>query len=135
VSTSETKIVVFSVNCNVFRVLEAELFDGGLDGFDPARLPHLFGAVIAVAAGSVPVSFKWLRMEGDLDTPLFSDANKQIASHPEVITHGNTLAGSDLELPLRRHNLSINTADGNACVKAGTVVSLNQITGKNLAGT
>jgi hypothetical protein len=42
-----------------------------------------------------------------------------------MITHGDTLARSDLELPLRRHDLSINTADVDAGVEAGTVVSLN----------
>jgi hypothetical protein len=124
-TTSETKIVVLSVNCDVFRVLEAEFFDSGLDGFETARLPHFFGAVIAVATSSVPLALKGFRMEGDLNTPLFSDANKKITSHPEVIAHGNTLAGSDLELPLRRHHLSVNTTDVDAGIEAGAVVSFN----------
>lgn len=125
VTAGEAKIVVISVDCDVLRVPEAEFLDGGLDSLHTTGLAHFFGTEISVAASTVPVAFKGLGMEGDLDAPLFRNANKKIAGHPKVITHGNTLAGTDLEFPLRRHDLSIDAADVDACIETGTVVSLN----------
>ena len=40
-----------------------------------------------------------------------------------------------LELPLGRHDLCVDTRDVYTSVKTGTVVSLNEITSKDLAGT
>lgn len=47
----------------------------------------------------------------------------------------DTGAGADLVLPLGRHNLSVDTGDVNTGVQAGTVVSLDDITAVDLAGT
>jgi hypothetical protein len=52
-----------------------------------------------------------------------------------VVTHGNAFTGTDLELPLRGHDLSVDTADVDARVEACTVVGLDQVTSEDLAGT
>jgi len=52
-----------------------------------------------------------------------------------MVTHRDTLAGADLELPLRWHDLSVDAADVDARVEASAVMSFNQITGKDLAGS
>lgn len=44
-------------------------------------------------------------------------------------------AGADLVLPLRGHDLSVDTGDVDAGVQAGTVVSLNNVTAVDLAST
>lgn len=124
-TTSEAEIVVFSINSDVLCVLEAELFDGSFDGLDASRLPHFLGTEVGVAASAIPVSLKGFGVEGDFDTPLFSNADEKIASHPEVVSHGDAFTGTNLELPLGRHNFSVDTADVDAGVEAGAVVSLD----------
>lgn len=43
--------------------------------------------------------------------------------------------GANLVLPLRGHDLSVDTGDGDLGVQAGTVVGLDDVTAVNLAGT
>jgi hypothetical protein len=74
-------------------------------------------------------------VERDLGTPLFGNTDEEIASHPQVVAHGDTLAGTHLELPLRWHNFGIDTADVDPRVEASTVMCFNEITGKNFSGT
>jgi hypothetical protein len=52
-----------------------------------------------------------------------------------VVTHLNSQAGSDLEFPLGRHDLGVDTGDLDTSVQAGAVVGLDDVTGKDLAGT
>lgn len=44
-------------------------------------------------------------------------------------------AGTDLVLPLSRHDLGVGAGDVDASVQAGLVVSLNNVTAEDLAGT
>jgi hypothetical protein len=46
----------------------------------------------------------------------------------------NTLARPDLELPLRKYDFCVDTADPDASIEAGTVVGLNQVTANDLPG-
>jgi hypothetical protein len=74
-------------------------------------------------------------VEGNLDTPLLCNSNEEIASDPELISHGNALARANLELPLRRHNFGIDAADPDASIKTGTIVGFDQIAGNDPSGT
>jgi hypothetical protein len=74
-------------------------------------------------------------VERDLDAPHFCNTDKEIAGHPEVVTHRNTFAGADLEFPLRWHDLCVDPANVNACIQTSTVMGLDEVTGKNLAGS
>jgi hypothetical protein len=133
VTTSEPQLVVLSVDCNVLVVPLCKLFDGRIDVLHSSGLTHGQGAVVGVATSAVPVTLERFRVEGDLDSPLLGNADQKVTSHPEVVTHGNTLARTDLELPLRRHDLSVDTADVDTRVQASTVVSLNEITCDDLS--
>lgn len=134
VATSETHVIVFTVDGNVLVVPGGELLDGGLDDLHSSRFPHGLGGEVAVASGTVPVTSEGLGVEGDLDTPLLGDTDEEVASHPEMVTHRDTLTRADLELPLRGHNLSVDTRDVDAGVEAGAIVGFDQITSEDLAG-
>lgn len=88
-----------------------------------------------MATSSIPVSLEGLGMERDLDTPFFAHSEKKESSHGEVVSHLNSKAGSNLELPLRRHNFSVDARDLDASIQAGSVVGLYGITGEHLAGS
>lgn len=60
---------------------------------------------------------------------------KQETSNPELITHVNTLARADLELPLGGHDLGVGTRNVDTSVQAGLVVSLDDVTLDDLAST
>jgi hypothetical protein len=74
-------------------------------------------------------------VEGDFRTPLLCDTDKEVASHPEFISHGDAFAWADLELPLRRHDFCVDTADPESGIEACTIVRLDQVTGYYLAST
>lgn len=134
-TASQTKLIVLSVDGNVLVVPFAELGNGGLDGLHSSGLTHSLGGVVGVAASAVPVTGKRLGVEGDLDAPLFGDALKEVAGHPEVVTHGDTLTRADLELPLGGHDLGVDAADVDTGVQACAVVGFNHITGEDLASS
>lgn len=135
VPTGQPHLVVFTVDGDVFEMLLRQLFDGILDGLHSSGLAHGLGRVVGVATSAVPLALERLGMEGDLDTPLFGDTDEEEASHPEVVTHGDALAGSDLELPLGRHDLGVDSGDVDASIEASAVVGLDQVTSENSASS
>jgi len=74
-------------------------------------------------------------VERDFDAPLLGTADKEIASHPEMVAHGDAFARADLELPLGGHDFSVDTTDVDAGVKAGTIVGFDKVACENFAGT
>jgi len=135
VATSETQFVVLSIDSDVLVVPLGELLNGGVDGFHASWLTHGLGAVVGVATGTVPFTLKGFGVERDLDAPLLSNADQEVACHPEMVTHFDALARTDLELPLRWHDFCIDTADVDTSIQACTVVGFDQVTGKDLAST
>jgi len=131
----KTEIVILSVDSNVLVVSLAQLHDRILDGFHASGFPHSFRTVVGVAASAVPVTLEGFGVEGNLDAPLLSNSDEEIAGHPEVVTHGDTLTRADLELPLGGHDLCIDTTDVDARVQTSSVVGFDEITGENFAGT
>lgn len=87
-----------------------------------------------MAARAVPIALEGLRVEGHFDVELFGDASKKETGHPEVISHVDSLAWTNLELPLGRHNFGVDTTDVHARVQAGTVVGLDEITREDFSG-
>ena len=131
---SETELIVLAVDGNVVHVLLRELLNGVFDGLNTALLAHCLGRIVRVASCTIPVArLEGLGMERYLDAPLFSHTDEEEAGHPKVVTHGDTLAGTNLELPLRGHDLGVNTRDINTSVEACAVVGLDQITSEDLA--
>lgn len=117
VTTSETKFIVLAVYSDVFVVALGQLLNCSFDGLHSTRLAHRLRGVVGVAPGTIPVTRKGLRVEGYLYSPLLGNADKQVTSHPKVVAHINTLARANLELPLRRHDLSVDTGDVDTSVK------------------
>lgn len=134
-TTSQTKVIVLSINSDVLIMTLGKLFDSGLDVLHASGFTHGLGGIIGVATSTIPVTLERLGVEGYLDPPLLGDTNEEIAGHPEVVTHRNTFARTDLEFPLSRHNFSIDTTDVNARIEAGTIVSFNEVTSKDLSSS
>ena len=76
-----------------------------------------------------------LGVHGDHDTEVLSNTVEEEAAHPEVISHLDALAGSNLELPLGGHDLGVGAGDVDAGVHAGAVVRLHDVTTVDLVGT
>ena len=125
VTTGETHVIVLSVDSDVLVVLLSKFFDSSLDVLHTTLDTHGKGTEVGVASSTVPVAGQRLGVEGDLDTPLLGETNEEVAGHPEVVTHLNTLTGANLELPLGRHHLRIDTADLDTSVQTDTVVSFD----------
>ena len=134
VATSETHVVVVSVDSDVLIMFLGELFDSSLDDLHATLDTHGSGTVVGVASSAVPFTGQRLGVEGDLDTPLLGETDEEVTGHPEVVAHLNTLARANLELPLGRHDLGIDTADLDTGIQADAVVRLNQVTCIHLSG-
>jgi hypothetical protein len=119
----------------VLNVAGLELLHGGLDSLHTTLGTSGVGGNVGVKTGTVPLTLDGLGLEGDTDAELFSDTVEKETGHPEVITHVDARAGADLVLPLGGHDLSVDTGDVDTGVQAGTVVSLDDITAVDLAGT
>merc|ERR1711881_693641 len=119
-SASKTQSVVLSVNCDVLHA---------------TRFAHLLTGEVAVKTSSVPVTWNWLGVEGDLGTKLLSDTVEEETGEPELITKLDTLTRTNLELPLGWHNLGVGTRDLDTSEQASLVVSLNNISAVDLASS
>ena len=133
VLSGQSHLVIFTIDGNVLHMLLRELLDGIFNSLHSSRFTHGLGGVVGVAPSAVPVTRERLGVERDFDAPFFGNADEQEASHPEMVTHGDTLARPDLELPLRRHNLCVDPGDVYASVQAGSIVGLNEVTCEDLA--
>ena len=71
------------------------------------RLPHGIGGEVAVRAGAVPVAHHGLGVHGDDDAELLGDPVEEESGHPEVVAHGDALAGTHLELPLEEEKCEL----------------------------
>lgn len=56
------------------------------------------------------------------NSPLLTYPEQEESSHPEVISHIYTGTRTDLELPLRWHDLGVDTGDVDTGVKAGSLI-------------
>lgn len=88
-----------------------------------------------MASSTVPFSSKRFRVERNGNTPFFGYTNQQESCHPQVISHILSLARSNLELPLRRHNFSVDSRDVDSSVHASSVVSLNHVASEDLSSS
>lgn len=135
VTTSETEVIVLSVDGNVLIVPLAEFLNGSLNNLDSSGFTHGLGAEVGVTTSTVPVTLERFGVEGNLDAPLLSNADEEVAGHPEMVTHGDTLTRADLEFPLRRHDFGINARNVDASVETSAVVCFDKITSEDLTGT
>jgi hypothetical protein len=131
VTTGQPHLIVIPVDSDVLIVPLGQLLDRSLDMLHASGFTHGFRAVVGVASRTIPVTLERLRVEGDLDTPLFGNTDKEVAGHPEMVTHGYALTRADLELPLGRHDFSIDTADVDPSVEASTIVGLDEVTSED----
>lgn len=137
VLSGQSELVVFTVNGNVLHVTLSELLDSGLNGLhtDTGGSRRL-GRVVGVATGTVPVTgAQGLGVERRSDPPFFTDPEQQEPGHPQVISHLDSRARPDLELPLRRHHFGVDSRDVDTSVETSSVVSLDEITSKHLSST
>lgn len=134
-TTSQSQLVILSIDSNVLIMSLGQLLDRRIDGLHASRFPHRLGAVVGVASGTVPVSLERFGVEGNLDAPLLGNTDEEEASHPEMVTHRDTLTRADLELPLGGHDLCVDTADVHAGVETCSVVSLDEVTSEDFSSS
>ena len=142
--------VPLTVQLDMLNMTLLKFAHGSLNGFHTTILAHISRRDIGVKTGSVPVALDGLGSERNLNTEFLSDAVKEPTSHPEVIAHYSnistgalkeigefpshtfdTLTWTDLEFPLGRHNLCIDTRNLDARVQASLVMCLYNITAED----
>ena len=74
---------------------------------DAVFLAHGFGGEIAVSSSTVPVAFHWFGVEGYIDTEIFGHSVEDVTGHPQIVTHRDTTARSNLEFPLQINQVTL----------------------------
>ncbi len=133
VPAGETESVVLTINSNMLHVTTLELLDGGFDVLHATFLSHLLAGKVAMQTRAIPVTGNRFWVEGDLRAEFFRDTVEEEARKPEVITHLDTEARTNLELPLSRHDFGVGARNLDTSVQASLVMSLNNVSAENLA--
>mmetsp|Transcript_43905 Transcript_43905/g.110679 ORF Transcript_43905/g.110679 Transcript_43905/m.110679 type:complete len:229 (+) Transcript_43905:48-734(+) len=135
VETSQTTLVSSTVHSDVLLVFLGQLLNGLLDDLQAAVVAHGLSAVVAVSASSVPVTGNRLGVERHDHVEVLTKAVQKVPRQPHVISGLDALTGTDLELPLARHDLSIDARDLDASIHAGAVVRLHDVATEHVVGT
>lgn len=96
---------------------------------------HWQSTEVRMCTSSIPVPCHWFRIQGDHNAKVFSHSVKQEPCHPDVVTCFNTLARSNLELPLCWHDLCIGACNLHSSIKACSVVGLNDSSSVDFVST
>ena len=108
---SQTPLVVLAsmgvIGPDVLVVDLGHLVNSRFDFDDAVWVTHSFRGEVGVHTGTVPVSRNRLRVQSHNDAEIFSYAMEEISGHPEVISHCDAFARTDLEFPLGGHDLGI----------------------------
>ena len=122
--------ITFSVKFHVEAVGLLEANHHVVDIFHTfCSLSHSLGGVVGVASRTIPIREEF-GLEADGKVVSLANSTKQVSGHPEVISNLNTKAGSDLVLPLTRHDFSIGSGYLDTGVKTGFVVCISYISTK-----
>jgi hypothetical protein len=133
--TSHARFIALAIDLHVFLMSGGELFHSSFDILHSTLRTHLFGRDIGVKTSTIPVSWNWLRSEGDLGTEFFGNTVEEEARHPEVVAKFDAKARPNLVLPLGGHHLGVGAGDQDASVQASLVVSLDDVTAHDFAGS
>merc|ERR550539_144707 len=115
------------VSLDVADVVLGHFVDGLLDGLHAAGLAHGVGGEVGVGPGPVPVARHRLRVKRHNHAKVLRHSVKEVARHPQIIPHVDPLSGSNLELPLSRHNFGVGSRNPDPGVEAGPVVGLDDV--------
>merc|ERR1719500_774692 len=131
VGSGQTTLVVlslFGIIClDVPHMVLGELLNSRLNCFDAASNPHRLSGEVCVSSSTIPVAHHRLGIKSNNHTKVFSYPLQNVPGDPEVVSHINPLGWSNLELPLRRHHLSICARDPDASIETGPVVGLHNV--------
>ena len=133
-TTSKTFLVIATIHSDVFLVLTFQFGDAFLNCLHAGtRLPRFNGRNVGMTSRTIPITLERLGVKGNLDAEFLRNSFEEVTCHPEMITHLDSLTGTDLEFPLRGHDLSVDSADLDSAVQARLVVCLDDITGIDFA--
>lgn len=123
--TSQTLLVVVTVDRDVGNVLDAELSHHVFDVLHAlSTISHGLGGVIAVAARSVPV-VEELGCKRNIDIVVLSNSLDQVAGDPQVVTNIDALAWADLVFELTGHHFDVGAGDGDSSIQTSLVVGVS----------
>ena len=127
VETSETKMVVWTVNGNVFVFILIESCHQFLEVIFATDLTEVLRGEVRVHSRTIPVEVfsEWLAMEVHINTKLFTEANEEVASDPDFIGGALGAFSENLEFPLPFGHLGIDAFVVDAGVEAEIKVLLD----------
>jgi hypothetical protein len=130
VETSETKMIVWTVNSHVFVFVLIESRHQFLEVIFAANLTEVLCGEVRVHSRAIPIEVfsEWFAMEVYIYTKLFTEANEKVTSDPDFI--GGTLGAfsENLEFPLTFGHFGIDAFVVDAGVEAEIKVLLDDFT-------
>jgi hypothetical protein len=129
VETSETKMIVWTVNSNVFVFILVESRHQFLEVIFAANLTEVLCGEVCVHSRAIPIEVftEWFAMEVHVYTELFTEANEKVTSDPDFISGALGAFSENLEFPLTLGNLGIDAFVVDAGVEAEIKVLLDDV--------
>jgi hypothetical protein len=134
VVTSETKLNTVTVASNVMLVARAKSLASFLNRMDSFRFTHPLRGEIGVSTGPVELSDR-LRIKLHGDPMLLADPVEEPTSKDEMVRDREGVGGADLEFPLSRHHLSVDTTQDDAGIETCCHVLLDKLPTEDLIGS
>merc|ERR1712209_182148 len=117
------------------HMVSGKFVNGCLNGLDAPLDPHGLCGEVGVSSRSIPVTGHRLRVKRHHDTEVLRHPLEEVSADPEVGAHVDSLSGANLVLPLGGHHLGVGSRDPNPSIEASSVVSLNNVSSVDVAGT
>jgi len=129
VEAGQTTFVTLTVGLDVLKVLGLKLGHLGEDVLHTLAVGKMevLDAEVGVATSTVPVTVLGLGVKVDGHAEELTDAVEGPATDPELISSLNTDDGTDLELPLSGHDLSVSARDTKTGVEKSVKVGISDL--------
>ncbi|KAF1760484.1 hypothetical protein GCK72_008733 [Caenorhabditis remanei] len=125
---------IVHLHCLQMRLLQP--FHRFEDCGETIRFAHFRRGEVCVTSGAIPITHCdfWLGIERDTNSEHLSDTVENVSGDPELISHIDSFAGSNLVFPLSWSYFRVCTEDVNTGMKACAVVSLDDFASESTVG-
>ena len=135
VLASQTFFIPGAILGNVLSMALGQTLNGLLNGLHATITTHGLGGVVGVGTSAIPVTLDGLGSKGRYDAKLFTQTVQQPTGNHHLIPSLQGTGGTNLELPLPGHHLSIDARNNETSLDASIHVGFRQVAAVHRLGT
>ncbi len=129
VQPCEAQVVIWTIDGDMLVHVLLELGHEFFEVFLAADFAHIIGREVCVHTRAIPVAADRFAVELHIDLVLFAEAEKEVASHPDLVGGGFRTFAEDLEFPLPFCDFRVDAFVVDASVEAEVEVFFYDLAG------